>query len=192
MRSPSSLKQEFLKKWMTGLHICGSLKKKMSLLERKKAIKLSADIAMASARNGTTCWSRALVANASKDEQDKILVQHILGTESERLMKKVSVLPLMNNKRIRSKKVLRRSYRSIRRAKKSNIAASPPNKVLAISIAKRLVRKRTLLLKSLVPGGEFMDEIALIEETLDYILSLRAQVDVMRSLANASEINNKN
>ncbi|GLT80436.1 hypothetical protein SLA2020_518750 [Shorea laevis] len=192
MRSPSSLKQEFLKKWMMGLQICGSLKKKMSLLERKKAIKLSADMAMASARNGTTCWSRALVANASKDEQDKILVQHILGTESDILMKKVSVLPLMSNKRIRSKKVLRRSCGSIRRARKSNIATSPPNKVLAISIAKTLVRKRTLMLKSLVPGGEFMDEIALIGETLDYIVSLRAQVDVMRSLANASELNNKN
>lgn len=31
-----------------------------------------------------------------------------------------------------------------------------------------------------------MNEVCLIEETLDYITSLRVQVDVMRSLASAS------
>ncbi|GLT49625.1 hypothetical protein SLA2020_231710 [Shorea laevis] len=186
MPPPSSLKQEFLKKWMMGLHICSSSKKNMSILERKKAIKLSADIALASARNGTTCWSQAIIVNASKDDQDKILVQHVLGRESERLMKRVSVLPLTSNKRIRSRKILRRSCGSIRRRARKSIATSPP-KVVAISIAKKLIRKRTQLLKSLVPGGKFiMDEISLIEETLDYIISLQAQVDVMRSLANAS------
>ncbi|XWS73168.1 hypothetical protein CRYUN_Cryun02cG0102600 [Craigia yunnanensis] len=188
MSPPSSLKQEFLKKWIMGLQRCSSSKKNMSILERKKAIKLSADVAMASARNGTTCWSRALIANASKDSSDdKHLVEQILGPESERLiMKKVPRGALVCNKRIRSKKVLKRSC-GIRRTRKCS-----PQAALATSIAKRLVRKRTRVLKSLIPGGEFMNVVSLIEETLDYIISLRAQVDVMRSLASVSELVNHN
>ena len=183
MRPPSSLKQEFLKKWIMGLQRCSSSKKNMNILERKKAIKLSADVAIASARNGTTCWSRALIANASKDGNDKHLVEQILGPESERLIaKKVSTGALVCNKRIRSKKILKRSC-GIRRTRKC-----APQVDLASSIAKWLVRKRTQVLKSLIPGGEFMNEVCLIEETLDYIISLRAQVDVMRSLASASEL----
>ncbi|XWS16926.1 hypothetical protein CRYUN_Cryun33cG0023600 [Craigia yunnanensis] len=182
MRPPSLLKQEFLKKWIMGLQRCSSTKKNMNILERKKAIKLSADVAMASSRNGTTCWSRALIANASKDGNDKHLVEQILGPESERLIvKKVSIGALVCNKRIRSKKILKRSC-GIRRTRKC-----VPQVALASSIAKWLVRKRTQVLKSLIPGGEFMNEVCLIKETLDYIISLRAQVDVMRSLASASE-----
>ena len=56
---------------------------------------------------------------------------------------------------------------------------------VARSVAKRLVHKRTKLLRSLVPGGEFMkDEALLIDEALDYISFLRVQVDGMRFLAN--------
>ena len=169
MSPPSSLKQEFLKKWIMGLQRCSSSKKNMSILERNKAIKLSADVAMASARNGTTCWSRALIANACKDgSDDKHLVEQILGPESERLiMKKVPGGSLICNKRIRSKKILKRSC-GIRRTRKC-----APQAPLATSIAKRLVRKRTQVLKSLIPGGEFMNEVSLIEETLDYIRSLQ-------------------
>ncbi|XP_022751633.1 transcription factor IBH1-like 1 [Durio zibethinus] len=186
MRPPSSLKQEFLKKWIMGLQRCSTVKKNMSILERKKAIKLSADVAMASARNGKTCWSRAIIANASKHGSDKHLVEKILGPESERLIaKKVSTGALCNN-RIRSKKILKRSW-GIRRTRKC-----APQVALASFIAKWLVRKRTKVLKSLIPGGEFMNEVCLIEETLDYIISLRAQVDVMRTLASTSEIVNHN
>ncbi|XP_022728799.1 transcription factor IBH1-like 1 [Durio zibethinus] len=186
MRPPSSLRQEFLKKWMMGLQRYSTSKKNMSILERKKAIKLSADVAIASARNGTTCWSRALIANGySKDGgDDKHLVEQILGPESERLiMKKVLTGGAsVCNKRMRSKKILKRSC-GIQRTRKF-----APQVALASSIAKRLVRKRTQILRSLIPGGEFMNDVTLIEETLDYIISLRAQVDVMRSLASASEL----
>jgi hypothetical protein len=178
MLNSSSLKQEFLKKWIMGLQRCTSSNKNMSILERKKAIKLSADLAMASARNGRTSWSRAVIANASRESDKRILAERILqGPESEILLKKVSAMSV----RMRSKKIVKRSCRSVRR--------SVPQKALAAnSIAKRLVQKRTHVLKSLVPGGEFMDEICLIEETLDYIAYLRAQVDVMRCIATAPEL----
>ncbi|XP_044471222.1 transcription factor IBH1-like 1 [Mangifera indica] len=177
MRSPSSLKQEFLKKWILGLQVCNSWKN-MSFLERKKAIKLSADIAMASARNGKTCWSRALIANASRNGNGKVFVEKIMGSDFETL-KKTSLM-----RRTRCRKILKKSYRTIRKAMKIlNIFPS--------SVAKKMIKKRTEVLKSLVPGGEFLDGVSLIEETLDYTSSLRAQIDVMKTFANVTEIENR-
>ncbi|KAF8400442.1 hypothetical protein HHK36_013740 [Tetracentron sinense] len=183
MSAPSTFKKEFLKKWVLGLQICGSSTKNMSFLERKKAIKLSADVAMAYAKDFKTCWSRALIANASKQDDNKILVRNILGSEFERL-KKSSIGSKMCNKRVRSKKILKRSCTILR------IRSTATRRVLASSIAKRLVKERTLVLKGLVPGGESMDEFSLLKETLDYIHSLRAQVDVMQRLAYASQLSN--
>ncbi|XP_059288202.1 transcription factor IBH1-like 1 [Lycium ferocissimum] len=186
MRNPSSLKQEFLKKWIKGLQICSATKKKMSIMERKNAIKLSADIAMASTRKSTTYWSHALMANASKDDTNKIIIENILGNDDDNskriIFKKTSMGISMSQKRIvRSKKIVRNSCKISRRARKISPSI----------IAKKLVKKRTQVLKNLVPGGEYMDDASLIKETLDYIISLRVQVDVMRHLANnaSHEIN---
>ncbi|CAK9140299.1 unnamed protein product [Ilex paraguariensis] len=182
MHNISSLKQEFLKKWAMGLQTYRASKKDMSIWERKKAIKLSADIAMASTRTANSYWSRALIYNSSKNHCNKVPVEHVLGSESECLVKASTQL-VMNNKRVRSKKILKRSC-SVRRMKK---ILAVPQVGLASSIAKRLVKKRTQVLKSLLPGGEFMDEFSLIKETLDYIVSLRVQVDVMQQLADATD-----
>ncbi|XP_057487754.1 transcription factor IBH1-like 1 [Actinidia eriantha] len=172
MRNSSSLKQEFLKKWVMGLQICSSTKKEMTIFEGKKAIKLSANIAIASARNASTYWSRALIANASKQDKNKTLLDHILGCDLEKIKKKYSIVSIKRKKIVlRSKKILKNRVKNIG---------------VTSDIAKRLVKKRTQVLKRLVPGGESMDELSLMEETLDYILSLRAQVDIMRHFANAS------
>ncbi|KAI4344354.1 hypothetical protein L6164_011589 [Bauhinia variegata] len=185
MRNPSSPKQEFLRKWLMGLQKCASSKKTMNVLERKKVIKLSADLAMASTRNEATRWSQALIFNAFLDNDNKILAEQILGsTQCCKWLRKAetcSSAPLNGNKRIRSRKILKRSCK-IQRVKKRVAKAD--------SIAKRLVQKRTRTLKSLLPGGEFMDDVSLIEETLDYMQSLRAQVEVMRCLLTASKLFN--
>ncbi|KAK8683096.1 hypothetical protein V6N13_039164 [Hibiscus sabdariffa] len=167
MRPCDSLKRDFLKKWMMGLQSCSSSNKDMSILERKKAIKLSADVAMACARNGATCWSRALIAAGADHSKH--------GASRE-----------YNNKRIRSKKILKRSCRIRTRRKRRSKCAAQVGR--ASSISKGLVRQRTRILKSLIPGGESMNEASLVEETLDYITYLRAQVDGMRSLVDASEL----
>lgn len=60
MHNSSQFKKEFIKKWIQGLQICFSSKKQMNILERKKKIKISADIALASAKNSTTTWSKAI------------------------------------------------------------------------------------------------------------------------------------
>ncbi|KDP38764.1 hypothetical protein JCGZ_04117 [Jatropha curcas] len=185
MRAPQSLKQQFLKKWMMGLQVCDSAKQNMSILERKKAIKLSADIAIASTRNSMTKWSRAIMEKALRDNNNgnNKIVDLVLAFNNKR--------PTMirpnnnnNNKRVRSKKILKKIHRS-RKLRRNSVA---PQMGLAKSLARKIVKKRTQVLKSLVPGGEFMDDISLIEETLDYIMSLRTQVDVMRTLAKATEI----
>ncbi|KAI5675589.1 hypothetical protein M9H77_06539 [Catharanthus roseus] len=184
MRTPtSSMRNEFLKRWLKGLEIYSNTNREMSILDRKKAIKLSADIAMASTTTCSTYWSRAIMAKASK--------HIILGSKNPSSsynihQQKMMMIKKTSNymgKRIRSKKILRKSCTSSRRVKRV-ISQNGAN-----SIAKKLVKKRTQVLKSLVPGGEFMeDEVCLIRETLDYIVSLRLQVDVMRRLANATTV----
>lgn len=187
MHTSSQLKREFIKKWVKGLQICCSSKKKMDVLERKKKIKFCADIAMASAKNATTSWSNAVICDAKKDEENSILVDTLLSHESQFMPQKSVHQMITCHKRFRSKKILKKSCSVGQRAKKM----SPPKTNLATYIAKRLVKKRTQVLKKLIPGGEAMDEFSLIKEALDYILSLRVQVDVMRSLANATEVLNE-
>ncbi|KAK7265326.1 hypothetical protein RJT34_32945 [Clitoria ternatea] len=179
MRSVNSVKQEFLRKWIWGMRKYSREKKNMSLVERKKAIKLSADLAMASTRKETTQWSQALIG---KDNNKKVLT----GSSSNsppphHLQKRVrKSSQQVFSRRIRSGNMTLRRNRRVYRTKDRVVAAS--------SIAKKLVQKRTKRLKSLLPGGEFMDDVSLVEETLDYIQSLRAQVEVMRCLVTASEL----
>lgn len=187
MTNKASLKQKFLKTWMEGLQIYSSSKTLTTVTERKRFIKLSADIAMASVREGTTKWSRALIANASQDSENRTLVQKISAGSADTSRKlvmnedRVGSLPASAAKKIiASKKILKRRRRTRR-------CGPPTNRLLPSSIAKRLVKKRTQVLKNLVPGGESMDNASLIKETLDYIMSLQVQVGVMRSVACMSE-----
>ncbi|KAI3814706.1 hypothetical protein L1987_14350 [Smallanthus sonchifolius] len=177
MHNSSQLKNEFIKRWVQGLHLYCSSKKEMNLLERKKKIKLSADIALASARNSATCWSKAIISKAKKDEGNTNLVNNLSRLESKLMYahKKVTC-----HKRIRSKKILMRSC-GVGKKMKPRHGSNLPT-----CVAKRLVKKRTQVLKRLVPGGESMDEYSIIKEALDYMLSLRVQVDVMKNLVNAT------
>ncbi|GAB4853617.1 hypothetical protein Ancab_017808 [Ancistrocladus abbreviatus] len=141
---------------------------------------------MASARNGATFWSRALITNATKDmiraskvcmniQQNTMKYQSaVLPTE-----RRTKFTPLPTTRVIRSKIILKKALTS------NNTLAC--RKHAASLIARKLVKKRTQVLKGLVPGGEYMDESRLIKETLDYIISLEAQVRVMQHLANAAE-----
>ena len=54
--------------------------------------------------------------------------------------------------------------------------------------ARRLVRKRTMALREVIPGGRdaaMDDEASLLRETMDYVVHLRAQVDVLRRVSEA-------
>lgn len=178
MQNPNSLKQEFLKKWMMGLQIYTTTNENMTVTERKTAIKLSADIALASSRNCATRWSRAVIARSSVDNRSCLVANGVLGRGLCERVKQISNLKITRSS-WSSGKIVKRSRRVWRRRRRRNKCMA------AVTIARRLVQKRTKVLRGLVPGGEFMDEISLIEETLDYMSALQAQVDVMRFLASA-------
>ncbi|XP_047947371.1 transcription factor IBH1-like 1 [Salvia hispanica] len=171
--SSSMVKQEFFKKWIKGMQIHSAFNKEMTIMERKRAIKLSADVAIASTRSAATQWSRAVVAgvSASAAGAARAAAEEILG---RKLPERKALAATC------SKKIVRRSRQRRSKAARGVVRSSA-------AIAKKLVRNRTRVLKGLVPGGKKLDEISLIKETLDYIASLQVQVDVMRHLAAAAE-----
>ncbi|CAA0410509.1 hypothetical protein ISN44_As05g052970 [Arabidopsis suecica] len=150
MNTYNMVKQEFIKKWINTLHMLdSSIEHPLNVTERKHAIRLSSDLAMAAARNGSTVWSRALISRSGNKTANKPMARRILKKARNRMKNRCNILRRNGN-----------------------------------FTAKTWVRKRTDLLKSLVPGGELIDDKDyLIRETLDYIVYLRAQVDVMRTVA---------
>ncbi|KAL0735022.1 hypothetical protein Bca4012_011232 [Brassica carinata] len=126
----------------------------MNVTERKNAIRLSSDIAMAATRSGATLWSRALISRTGNTTTCKPVAHRILKKARNRMKNRCTTIT--------------------RNGKFGT---------------KTRVRKRTELLKSLVPGGELIDDKDyLIKETLDYIVYLRAQVDVMRTVADVDSV----
>lgn len=150
MNTYNMVKQEFIKKWITTLHMLdSSVEHPTNITERKNAIRLSSDIAIAEARSGATIWSRALISRTGNKTTNKPVARRILKKARNRMKNCCTTLRRHGN-----------------------------------FTAKVGVRKRTELLKSLVPGGKLIeDNDYLIRETLDYIIYLRAQVDVMRAVA---------
>ncbi|KAL1548904.1 transcription factor IBH1-like 1 [Salvia divinorum] len=160
MKARSSLEREFLEKWRKGLQIG---KEDSTILERKDAIKLSADVAIAATKNAATHWRRALLCDVvSENPTNKHVVEHILGHKFKNTATRLTAC---------SRRILRISQKRRQKA--------APRRV----VPKSRKRNRSRALRMLVPGGEEMDGVLLLQETLDYIVSLRAQVDVMRCLA---------
>ncbi|WOK92662.1 transcription factor IBH1-like [Canna indica] len=180
MQVPNSFKLAFLKQMLLGFRLSAVSSNSTSLHERKNSIKLSADAAIAFAR-GSTSWTWGLISNLSKDEKNKDLLKGVLGREYERLSKQ----SCSSWKIPRSKKILRRC---LTRRKKA--AVSIQHHAKSSILARTLVKKRIQVLKKLVPGGESLDTFSLLDETLDYAMSLKVQVDVMQRLLKASEASN--
>ncbi|CAL9244005.1 unnamed protein product [Arabidopsis halleri] len=154
MNTYNMVKQRFIKKWINTLHMLdSSIEHPLNVTERKNAIRLSSDLAIAATRSGSTVWSRTLISRSGNKTTNlttnKPMARRILKKARNRMKNRCSTLRRNGN-----------------------------------FTAKVGVRKRTELLKSLVPGGELIDDKDyLIRETLDYIVYLRAQVDVMRTVA---------
>jgi len=169
MKASSSFKEAFLRHMLKGLKLGGVYSKSMSFQERKRAIKIYANTAMAFAR-GHTNWTQALVTDLSKQEKDKALMKSILGHESKRLSKRCG------QQTLKSKKNLRRSLRANSRIRKGMLASVQ---------ARRAENKQTQVLKRLIPGSKSLDGLSLLGETLDYAIYLDAQVNLMQRIARA-------
>lgn len=155
-------------------------------MERKEAIKFLANLAMASARNGSTIWSRTIIFNDAKDLGSKERpVQPTTKSRDKQETRPTKKTPSYRKAVLlcaqRRKKMMVRNHQ-----KRKCIGQS--RKYGASTAAERLVKKRTLVLKQLVPGGDYIDESVLIKEALDYMFALRAQVQVMQTLVNVQDV----
>lgn len=186
MRGPNTkaFQQGFLKNMILSLQACSEFcisssasgcAAMMSLQQRKCAIKSSADIAMATARGGGARWPQAVLASSS--------------SPSRRPSKPSSSPGKKKNTRV-CKKIVRRCLHTRRRSRggtgaASSLARTRTAMIGSREIARRLVRKRTKVLRKMIPGGELLDEISLLHEAVDYVAHLHAQVDVLRRISNA-------
>lgn len=157
-----------------------SAMKGVSLAKRRRRIKLAADISLALTCNGTL-WSHALIARISKIDKHRSLLHSIISR------RKLRDMIMEQNKRTQKQKP---SLSGSRRAMKLRYMKTPRrcNMASSYEVARSLVSQRTKQLKSLIPGGESMDNLSLLKEAADYIVSLRTQVEVMKSLAHHSTI----
>lgn len=139
--------------------------------ERKDAIRRAADAALAAARGTAPRWSRSLAAELSQGRRRR---RHRNDDDDEpRLQLRAA------KGAAACRKVSRRRLRA--RPKSSRLAATAK---AAGAIARvMMVRRRAGALREIVPGGRGMaDECTLLGETLDYAVSLKAQVDAMQIL----------
>ena len=143
MQPSNTFKKSFLKLMIKGLKLNGAHTKPMTIQERKRAIKNSADAAMVLARGRSTRWSAALITDLSKQEK-KTSNSNAMGEDYQHGKWKIPT----------SKKILRRSLRSRRPGAKKTVEASV--------VARRMVKKRTQLLKRIIPGGESLDSLSLL------------------------------
>jgi hypothetical protein len=152
----------------------------MSLQERKRAVKCSADVALAAVRcgaagaavGGRARWPKAILAAAAASSS------HSPGGTCK-VRKSACKCKRVARRRADAKRIIRGAY-----AAASGAAAAAS----CVDIARRLVRRRTMALRKVIPGGNAAamdDEAALLRETMDYVVHLRAQVDVLRRVSAA-------
>uniref|UniRef100_A0ACD5ZAD8 Uncharacterized protein n=1 Tax=Avena sativa TaxID=4498 RepID=A0ACD5ZAD8_AVESA len=167
MQGSKQFKQALLESLLLDLQKRGVSLMDMRFHERKRAIRLAADAALVNARGAdATSWSRTLQSAAGKLAHRRQITR---GAESASA----------SSKRI----LMRRRCHRLRRPRKAGSARACG---MPGVLARAMVRKRTKVLKGILPGGERLDdECTLLSETLDYAVCLRAQVDVMQFLVRA-------
>ncbi|CAN6245818.1 unnamed protein product [Urochloa humidicola] len=156
MPESKKFRHAILKNLLLGLRKGGAASRGMGFHERRTAIRRAADAALATARGAAPRWSRSLAAELSQG--------HRRPSSSD------CKPPI----RMVCKRISRRRFRA---RPKSKAAAKSAGVVAMI-----MVRKRARALREIVPGGRGMDECTLLGETLDYAVSLKAQVEAMQLL----------
>ncbi|XP_020572366.1 uncharacterized protein LOC110019129 isoform X2 [Phalaenopsis equestris] len=150
MQTPSNFKHDFLKHLLSGLHAARESSRGVSLIEREKQIKLLADAAMALARGHGANWSRAIIAGMLKQKKDEAFVAKKLYKGSE-----TSVSPTGSHGR---KKIMKKkSFNARLKVRKKGFHSPSSWKVMPSVLARRIVKKRTQVLKRIIPGAESLD-----------------------------------
>jgi hypothetical protein len=160
MQGSKQFKRAILKNLLLGLRKGGVASRDMSLHQRKNAVRHAADVALATARSTAPCWSRSLAAKLSQGVDGDL--RHPVAKSASSECRPVRRWNLRRRESLRAR-----------------------SKTAGIILARAMVRRRTRALREVVPGGRGMDECTLLGETLDYAVSLKAQVDAMQLLVRA-------
>ncbi|WVZ79145.1 hypothetical protein U9M48_026756 [Paspalum notatum var. saurae] len=144
-----------------------------TLQVRRRAVKRAADVAMAAARGhgrGRARWPKAILAAAdTAPSSSSPAARGACSVRKSTACKRVA----------RTRRCAAGTKRSVVRGGDAAAAAS--------AVARRMVKRRTMALRKVIPGGHAaVDEASLLRETLDYVVHLRAQVDVLRRVAEAA------
>ncbi|KAL6662068.1 hypothetical protein ACP70R_001452 [Stipagrostis hirtigluma subsp. patula] len=201
MHAPGRFKKAFMAQLLVSLRAAGEASKSMGLRERRDAVRLSSDVAMALASSARcrasaaaaappppcATWARALVARHAAERGNEALMRRIMGGAGyERAAAAAAATGA--RKEDRSRRIVRRSRRVLccRRAgrkSRSSLAASGGGGAMA---ARSMLRARLQVLRRLVPGGEELRGLSLLSETLDYVACLKTQVELMQRLCKGS------
>ncbi|OEL32890.1 hypothetical protein BAE44_0006091 [Dichanthelium oligosanthes] len=190
MYAPRKFKKAFMAQLLVSLRAAGQASKSMGLRERRDAVRLSSDVAMAlaSARAGeaprSTAWARALVARHAAERRNEALMRRIMGGAGYEM----AAAAARSRKEARSRRIVRRSRRvcsGAERKRRSSLTAAS-GRCSAMAAARRMVKARLQVLRSLVPGGEALRGLSLLSETLDYVVCLKTQVELMQCLCKGS------
>ncbi|XP_020572367.1 uncharacterized protein LOC110019129 isoform X3 [Phalaenopsis equestris] len=82
----------------------------------------------------------------------------------------------------RKKIMKKKSFNARLKVRKKGFHSPSSWKVMPSVLARRIVKKRTQVLKRIIPGAESLDGISLLNETLDYVVYLRAQANIMQRI----------
>ncbi|XP_062196206.1 transcription factor IBH1-like 1 [Phragmites australis] len=196
MHAPRKFKKAFMAQLLKSLRAAGQVSKSMGLRERRDAVRLSSDVAMALAsaqgraapRSAT--WARALVARYAAERRNEALMLRIMGGADYETaaVDAAAAAVARSRKEARSRRIVRRSrcVCSTGRKRRSLLTASGGGGCGAMAAARRMVRARLQVLRSLVPGGEALRGFSLLSETLDYVVCLKTQVELMQCLCKGS------
>jgi hypothetical protein len=200
MHAPRKFKKAFMAQLLLSLRAASQLaSKSMGLRERRDAVRLSSDVAMAlaSARargaaaapapRPTPAWARALVARHAAERRNEELMRRIMGGPGYEVA--AAAAEARGRKEARSRRIVRRSRRvcsgaAAGRKRRSSLAEAASGG--AIAAARWMVKARLQVLRTLVPGGEALRGLSLLSETLDYVVCLKTQVELMQCLCKGS------
>jgi hypothetical protein len=203
MHAPRKFKKAFMAQLLLSLRAASQLaSKSMGLRERRDAVRLSSDVAMAlaSARargaaaapapRPTPAWARALVARHAAERRNEELMRRIMGGPGYEVA--AAAAEARGRKEAQSRRIVRRSRRVCsgaaagRKRRSSLAAAASGGRCGAIAAARWMVKARLQVLRTLVPGGEALRGLSLLSETLDYVVCLKTQVELMQCLCKGS------
>ncbi|KAL6842289.1 hypothetical protein ACP4OV_027937 [Aristida adscensionis] len=198
MHAPGRFKKAFMAQLLLSLRAAGQASKSMGLRERRDAVRLSSDVAMVLAaarrrreapapaptpRATTTTWARALVGRHAAERRNEPLMRRIMGAAAyERAAGAGAAVAGRDDERRR--RIVRRSRRALCGGGAGRKRTSGGGG--AAAAARRMVRARLQVLRRLVPGGEELRGLSLLSETLDYVVCLKAQVELMQCLCKGS------